>query len=44
MLRGSSAARFAVRLFGCSEYTFGKARRARDRFAHAAYLDKVDSD
>ena len=44
MLRSRGAPRFAVRALRVSEYTFSKAWRARDGFAHAANFDDVDAD
>jgi len=43
MLGGDRAARFTVRPLGCGEHALGKARRALDRFAHAANFNDVDS-
>jgi len=44
MLRSDGTARFTVRAFGFGEHALGKARRALDRFAHAANFDDVNSD
>jgi hypothetical protein len=44
MLRSRGAARFTVGALGVSKDTFGKSRRARDGFPHAADFNDVDSD